>query len=122
MASLSDIRVKEKISCQKYIVWLSMMSGHSPNPIFFDKKDWTLRTFAAPPNPSTSDKDLFLSHPNPTPIHTHTPHPHPHTHPTPIHTHTPHPHPTALPTHQAGCHMCIVPNLFPCRLGYISQK
>ena len=47
------------------------MSGHSPNPIFFNKKDWTLRTFAAPPNPSTSDKDPFLSHPNPNPIHTH---------------------------------------------------
>ena len=33
-------------------------------------------------------------------------------------------HPTPPPPipHQAGCHMCIAPNLFPCRLGYISQK
>ena len=83
-----------------------MMSGHSPNPIFFNKKDWTLRTFAATPNPSTSDKDPFLSHPSPTPIHTHT--------------HLPPHHPP--PTPQAGCHMCIVPNLSPCRLGYISHK
>ena len=53
-----------------------MMSGHSPNTIFFNKKDWTLRTFTAPPpNPSTSDKDPFSSHPNPNPIHTHTPPP-----------------------------------------------
>ena len=44
-----------------------MMPGHSPNPIFFDKKDWTLRTLAAPPIPSTSDKDPFLSYPNPNP-------------------------------------------------------
>ena len=50
-----------------------MMSGHSPNLIFFNKKGWMLRTFAAPPNPSASDKEPFLSHPNPTPIHTHTP-------------------------------------------------
>ena len=42
------------------------------------------------------------------------PQPHPHTHPTPT--------PPPLPPHQTGCHMCIVPNLFPCRLGYISQK
>ena len=35
MASLSDVRVKRKISCQ-YII--SMMSGHGPNPIFFNKK------------------------------------------------------------------------------------
>ena len=31
------------------------------------------------------------------------------------------PHRPPIP-HQAGCHMCIAPNLFPCRLGYISQK
>ena len=39
-------------------------------------------------------------------------------------THTPHPTPLSPPppTHQAGCHMCIVRKLFPCRLGYISQK
>ena len=28
MTSLSDVRVKMKISCQQYIAWLSMMSGH----------------------------------------------------------------------------------------------
>ena len=39
MASLSDTRVNRKISCQYYInVWLSMISGHSANPIFFNKK------------------------------------------------------------------------------------
>ena len=26
------------ISCQQYIVWLSMISGHGANPIFFNKK------------------------------------------------------------------------------------
>ena len=83
-----------------------MMSGHSPNLIFFNKYDWTLRTLAAPPNPSTSVKDPFLSYPNPTPIYTYT-----------------HPNPTGPHfSHQTGCHMCIAPNLFPCRLGYISQK
>ena len=81
-----------------------MMSGHSQYPIVFNKKGWTLRTLAAPSNPSTSDP--FLSYPNPIPIHAYT-QPPPHCSPTP---------------HQAGCHMCIAPNLFPCRLGYISQK
>ena len=28
---------KKKISCQKHIVWLSMMSGHGANLIFFKK-------------------------------------------------------------------------------------
>ena len=37
--------------------WISMMSGHDANPIFFNKKnkDWTSRTLANPP-PSTSNK------------------------------------------------------------------
>ena len=40
MASLSDVRVKRKISCQWYInVGLSMVSAYGANPIFFNKKD-----------------------------------------------------------------------------------
>ena len=44
-----------------------MMSGHGANPIFFNKKkkDWTSRTFANPPLP-TSDNISFLPYP-PTP-------------------------------------------------------
>ena len=65
MVSLSDIRDKGKISCQYYIVWYSMVSGHGPNPIFFKKKfkNWTLKTLATPPSPhpSTSDNISFLS-------------------------------------------------------------
>ena len=51
MGSLSDVRVRRKISWQKHIsVWLSMMSGHGANPIFFIKnnKDWTSRTLDNP--------------------------------------------------------------------------
>ena len=54
MAALSDVRVKMKISCQKYInVWLSMIPGHGANPIFFNNKnkDWTSRTLTNPPTP-----------------------------------------------------------------------
>ena len=52
MASLSDVRVKRKISCQYHII-ISMMCGHGPNPIFFNKKnkDWTSRALAKPPTP-----------------------------------------------------------------------
>ena len=44
------------------------MSGHSANPVFFNKKskDWTSRTFATPPllpHPPTSDNISFLSYP-----------------------------------------------------------
>ena len=41
-----------------------MMSGHGPNPIFFNKKskDWTSRTLANPP-PFTSDNISFLPYP-----------------------------------------------------------
>ena len=41
-----------------------MMSGHGANPIFFDKKkkDWTSRTLANPP-PPTSDNISFLPSP-----------------------------------------------------------
>ena len=43
------------------------MSGHGANPIFFNKKnkDWTSRTLANPPSP-TSDNISFLPYP-PTP-------------------------------------------------------
>ena len=35
MASLSDVRVKRKISCQQYInIWLNMMSSHWRKPNF----------------------------------------------------------------------------------------
>ena len=38
MSSLSDVRVKRRISCQYNInVWLSMKSGYDTNPIFFGK-------------------------------------------------------------------------------------
>ena len=70
MASLSDVRVKKKTSCQKYIdAWLSIMSGRGANSIFFNKKDkdWTPRTLANPPL-LTSDNISFLSYPS-------TPHP-----------------------------------------------
>ena len=51
-----------KISCQLYII--SMMSGHSANLVFFNKKNknWTSRTLANPP-PPTSDNISFLSYP-----------------------------------------------------------
>ena len=39
MTSLSDVRVKWRISCQQHInFWLSMMSGYGENPGFFNKK------------------------------------------------------------------------------------
>ena len=44
-----------------------MMPGHSPNPIFFNKKkDWTSRTLANP-QPVTSDNISFLPNPPPPP-------------------------------------------------------
>ena len=58
-----------------------------------------------PPTPLSLTRIHFYLTPTPPPS-THTPHS---TSPPPI-------------PHQAGCHMCIAPNLFPCRLGYISQK
>ena len=54
MASLADVRIKGKISCQQHInVWPNMMSGHGTNPIFFNnkKKNWTSRTLANPSAP-----------------------------------------------------------------------
>ena len=52
-----------------------MISGHGPNPTFFNKKnkDWTSRTLAnpplhPPPHPTTSDNISFLPYP-----HSHSP-------------------------------------------------
>ena len=60
MASLSDVRVKRKITSKLYIyVWLKM-SGHGSNPILFNnnkkkkklkKKDWMSKTLANSPPP-----------------------------------------------------------------------
>ena len=52
MASLPDVRVKRKIFYQQYII--SMISGHSAVPIFFNKinKDWTSRTLSNLPCPA----------------------------------------------------------------------
>ena len=38
MVSFSETSTNEKISCQQYIVSLSMISGHGAKPIFFNKK------------------------------------------------------------------------------------
>ena len=45
-------------------VWLSLMTGHGANPIFFNKKnkDWMSRTLPDPP-PTTSNNILFLPYP-----------------------------------------------------------
>ena len=79
MTSLSNVRVKWKISCQWYInVCLIMMSNHGANPVFSNKKnkDWTSKTLSTPPSPSppTSDNISFLPYP---------------------------------PSPQSGCHTCI---------------
>ena len=57
-------------------VWLSKMSGHGVNSIFFNKKnkDWTYGTLANPPPPSLpipppSDSISFLPQPLPPPSH-----------------------------------------------------
>ena len=59
MSELSDVRVKRKISCLYY---QHDVCDHAANPIFFNKKnkDWTSRTLAKPPSP-TSDNISFLS-------------------------------------------------------------
>ena len=47
MASLAEVRVKRRISCQYNVnVCLIMMSGHGANPVFFigKNKDWTSAT------------------------------------------------------------------------------
>ena len=52
MTLLPDVRAKWKISCQQHInFWLSIMSGHVANPVFFNKKnkDWMSRTLTSPP-------------------------------------------------------------------------
>ena len=70
MASLSDVRVKRKISCQYNVnVWLSIISGHGANPIFFNKKIkiGRLEHSLAPHSPSTSDNISFLPYPPPCP-------------------------------------------------------
>ena len=51
-------------------IWLSMMSDHGANPISFNKKkDWTSRTLANPPPPSTPlrpiTSNFCLNPPNP---------------------------------------------------------
>ena len=45
-------------------VWLSLMTGHGANPIFFNKKnkDWMSRTLPDPP-PTMSNNILFLPYP-----------------------------------------------------------
>ena len=62
MASLSDVRVKRKISCQYNVnVWLSMMTGHGTNPIFFHKKIKIGRPERSlTPHPPTFDNISFL--------------------------------------------------------------
>ena len=55
---------------QSYINdWLSMMSGHCANPIFFNKKkDWTSRTLTiTPPHPLHPLTSYFALTPTPSP-------------------------------------------------------
>ena len=71
---------------------LCMMSGHGPNPIFFNKKRLDAQNSCCTPQPHYVRQGPIFILP------------------------LPHPDPPPLP-HQAGCHMCIAHNLFPCRLG-----
>ena len=77
---------------------LCMMSGHGPNPIFFNKKRLDVQNTCCTPQPHYVRQGPIFILP------------------------LPHPNPSPSSPHQVGCHMCIAHNLFPCRLGYISQK
>ena len=63
MVSVSDVRVKRKISSQLYIYhWFSIISGHGANPVFFNKKIKTRHSENPPPSPTTHPLRQIAAH------------------------------------------------------------